>query len=234
MIDFGFWPDPASVPVHDPLNDGEPNPGSLVVLAPVQSLEDAEQLVRVIHVEARAVVLDEVHGLAVGAGTGPDLDPGRRAASAVLEAIADQVDEDLIQQVRIALAGRKLADRDFARTVLDAVSQLLQRAIDHAAGLDRLPSHRLAVQPGEAKQVVHQPAHELCVARHQAEIAAGFDMLAVGGFDGFFKRLNPSWERTLGWSEAELLARPYMESLKNRLSSSFGTVISWVMGLLAK
>ena len=60
------------------------------------------------------------------------------------------------------------------------------------------------------------------------------DMLAVAGFDGFFKRLNPSWERTLGWSEAELLARPYMESLKNRLSSSFGTVISWVMGLLAK
>ena len=37
------------------------------------------------------------------------------------------------------------------------------------------------------------------------------DMLAVAGFDGFFKRLNPSWERTLGWSEAELLARPYME-----------------------
>ena len=37
------------------------------------------------------------------------------------------------------------------------------------------------------------------------------DMLAVAGFDGYFKRVNPAWERTLGWSEAELLSRPYMD-----------------------
>jgi PAS domain S-box-containing protein len=37
------------------------------------------------------------------------------------------------------------------------------------------------------------------------------DMLAVAGFDGYFKRVNPAWQRTLGWSEAELLSRPYME-----------------------
>ena len=37
------------------------------------------------------------------------------------------------------------------------------------------------------------------------------DMLVVAGFDGYFKRVNPAWERTLGWTTAELLARPYME-----------------------
>jgi PAS domain S-box-containing protein len=37
------------------------------------------------------------------------------------------------------------------------------------------------------------------------------DMLAVAGFDGYFKRVNPVWQRTLGWTEAELLATPYME-----------------------
>jgi PAS domain S-box-containing protein len=37
------------------------------------------------------------------------------------------------------------------------------------------------------------------------------DMLAVAGFDGYFKRVNPVWERVLGWTRHELLTRPYME-----------------------
>jgi PAS domain S-box-containing protein len=37
------------------------------------------------------------------------------------------------------------------------------------------------------------------------------DLLCVAGFDGYFKRLNPAWERTLGWTTAELLARPYLD-----------------------
>ena len=37
------------------------------------------------------------------------------------------------------------------------------------------------------------------------------DMLAIAGFDGRFKQLNPTWEKTLGFSDEELRSRPFVE-----------------------
>ncbi len=37
------------------------------------------------------------------------------------------------------------------------------------------------------------------------------DLICVARFDGFFQHLNPAWEKTLGYSCAELMAVPYLE-----------------------
>jgi len=37
------------------------------------------------------------------------------------------------------------------------------------------------------------------------------DLFCTAGFDGFFKHLNPSFERALGFTAAELKSRPYLE-----------------------
>jgi len=37
------------------------------------------------------------------------------------------------------------------------------------------------------------------------------DLFCVAGFDGYFKNLNPSWEKVLGFTLDELKAKPYLE-----------------------
>ena len=37
------------------------------------------------------------------------------------------------------------------------------------------------------------------------------DMMCVAGFDGFFKRVNPAWENTLGYTHEELRSKPYLD-----------------------
>src|ERR1700693_5814144 len=63
FIQFRFGPDPAAVLVNDPLHCGQPDAGAFEVLPAVQTLEDPEQFVDVLHAEPDPVVSHEQHRL---------------------------------------------------------------------------------------------------------------------------------------------------------------------------
>jgi PAS domain S-box-containing protein len=48
-------------------------------------------------------------------------------------------------------------------------------------------------------------------AMYESFFSLSIDMLCVAGYDGFFKHLNSAWTQTLGFTDAELMARPFLD-----------------------
>jgi diguanylate cyclase (GGDEF)-like protein/PAS domain S-box-containing protein len=58
-----------------------------------------------------------------------------------------------------------------------------------------------------------RPARDLRALKNESEhfLELSREMICVAGFDGYFKQVNSAFERTLGYSRAELLSRPFVE-----------------------
>lgn len=59
-------------------------------------------------------------------------------------------------------------------------------------------------------EAAQSPANAMA-QENELFFSVALEMLCIAGFDGYFKRINPMWTRTLGWSDAELLARPFLD-----------------------
>jgi PAS domain S-box-containing protein/putative nucleotidyltransferase with HDIG domain len=72
------------------------------------------------------------------------------------------------------------------------------------------------INPGATSELLEGYIADV-TAWHRAEadrkrfFELSLDMLCIAGTDGYFKQLSPAWTHILGWSEAELLARPWIE-----------------------
>ena len=66
----------------------------------------------------------------------------------------------------------------------------------------------LETRDGEANTAMSNPIHSADLARL---FDLSLDLLCVAGTDGFFKSVNPAFERILGHSPGELLSRSFVE-----------------------
>jgi PAS domain S-box-containing protein len=62
---------------------------------------------------------------------------------------------------------------------------------------------------GTIQDITHIRKYEEEVYKSNSVFHNTLDLLCIAGYDGYFKVLNPAWERQLGWSIKELLQLPW-------------------------
>src|SRR5579863_1088018 len=98
-------PGAAMVAANDPVDDRQPDASAGEFGLRMHALKRTEELARILHVEASAVVTHEIHVLG-GLCESSDLDEGRIAVGGELEGVGQQVGQNLLEQGAVGAAVR--------------------------------------------------------------------------------------------------------------------------------
>ncbi len=125
------------------------------------------------------------------------------------------------RQVNAALAIGTMADVAICVALMmffsRGLAQRLSAVSENTRRIERneplLPALDTNDEIGNLDRRVHEMAAALERARGDLDsfFTVSVEMLCIAGFDGYFKRLNPAWSETLGYSLEELYSRPWLD-----------------------
>ncbi|MBI4879868.1 MAG: PAS domain S-box protein [Planctomycetes bacterium] len=116
------------------------------------------------------------------------------------------------------------SDEEFERVGREKYAQILERGTGtvetrwrrkDGALIDVLLSSS-PLAPGDPSAGVTFTALDI-TSRKRAErerdrlFDLSLDMFCIAGFDGYFKQINPAWQRLLGWTAQEMLSKPWID-----------------------
>ena len=113
------------------------------------------------------------------------------------------------EQAKIARLWEQMAAGEISTLIVDGLHQRKDGStfpVEVRVGLMETDGRPLMV--AVARDVTDR---KLAEEERDRFFTLSLDMLAIIGSDGYIKRLNPAFESTLGYSEAELMAKPFLE-----------------------
>lgn len=117
--------------------------------------------------------------------------PGATERAAKAQDIAPVI-EAIESRQRVELAGRRYDGREFPAEL--AISRIAK-----------------AVPPAFTCWICDITGRKQAESERDRFFTLSLDLLCIASADGYFHRLNPAFERTLGFTVDELLARPFMD-----------------------
>src|SRR5213594_2606893 len=169
LADLALCPDAAAVTMDDPLHGGETDTSSLEVRRVVQSLEGAEELVRVAHVEPDAVVFHEEHGLAFVLFAAK-ADVRGLAFAREFPAIPEKVREGDAKQPLVARRGQRAVALELHLSLGLARAQVVDNGTRHLRQVHAARGHLVARETREQQHVVDEAAHAPGRGAHAVEV----------------------------------------------------------------